>query len=223
MSGDKRLPLKEKICRALRQEIVFGSLMPNQHLKEMSLARQFGCARGSVREAFNLLEQQGFVTHVPNQGVTVKEPSAREVEDFYNLMAILEGRAVQWATPLLSDKDIARLKTINTALKVVLQKNEGAVEDWIPLNIEFHTLFREKCGNAKMNWMVEEIRSRITRYRYTSLMVTAFGNYAQDHDEIIDLVAQKDAQKAGSAMESHIHRAKDVLVRFLFQMPTRSL
>jgi DNA-binding GntR family transcriptional regulator len=80
-------------------------------------------------------------------------------------------------------------------------------------------LFREKCGNAKMNWMVEEIRTRITRYRYTSLMVTAFGDYSDDHDEIIALVAGKEAQKAGVAMESHIQRAKHVLVTFLINDP----
>jgi len=193
--------------------------MPNEHLKELRLANHFGCARGSIREALSLLEQQGFVTHVPNQGATVKEPSASEVEDYYNLLAVLEGKAVQWATPNLSKGDIERLKSINDSLKRSLQNNEAAVEEWIPLNIQFHRLFREKCGNTKMNWLVEEIRTRITRYRYTSLMVTAFGDYTDDHEEIISMVVGKDAQKAGMAMEGHILRAKQILVTFLKNHP----
>lgn len=215
MDQKNRPPLKEKICRELRQAIVFGALTPNQRLKEIRLADHFGCSRGSVREALNLLERQGFITHVPNQGATVKEPSAKEVEDYYNLMAVMEGKAVQWATPNLSSGDIQRLESINASLKTSLKNTEAAVEAWIPLNIEFHRLFREKCGNAKVNWMVEEIRTRITRYRYTSLMVTAFGDYADDHDEIISLVAGKNAQNAGAAMEAHIQRAKNILVTFL--------
>lgn len=214
-----RLPLKERICRELRQAIVFGSLTPNEHLKEIRLANHFGCSRGSIREALSLLEQQGFVSHVPNQGAIVKEPSAKEVEDYYNLMAVLEGKAVQWATPNFSKGDIERLKSINDSLKRSLKNTQAAVEEWIPLNIEFHRLFREECGNAKMNWMVEEIRTRITRYRYTSLMVTAFGDYTDDHDEIIALVAGKYAQKAGVAMEGHIQRAKQILVTFLIKHP----
>jgi DNA-binding GntR family transcriptional regulator len=219
MDQKVRLPLKERICRELRQAIVFGSLRPKEHLKEIRLADHFGCSRGSIREALGLLEQQGFVSHVPNQGAVVSEPSAKEVEDYYDLMAMLEGRAVQWATPNLSKRDIERLKSINDSLKRSLKYSEAAVEEWIPLNIEFHRLFREKCGNAKMNWMVEEIRTRITRYRYTSLMVAAFGDYSDDHDEIIALVAGKEAQKAGVAMESHIQRAKQVLVTFLINDP----
>jgi len=219
MTPKKRFPLKEKISRELRRGIVFGSLMPNEHLKEARLTERFGCTRGPVREALNQLEHQGFVTLVPNQGATVKEPSAQEVEDFYNLLAILEGKAVQWATPLLTDTDIQRLKNINNELKAVIKDSEFAAEDWIPLNIEFHRLFREKCGNAKMQWIAEEIRTRITRYRYISLMVTAFGEYAGDHDEIIRQVSQKNAQQAGKAMEEHIQRAKQTLVQYLSRTP----
>jgi len=220
MTDIRKIPLKEKICRALRQEIVYGTLMPNEHLKEARLAKHFGCTRGPVREALNQLEQQGFVALVPNQGATVKEPSANEVKDFYNLLAILEGKAVEWATPRMTDQDIEPLKTINNALKKILESKETPVEEWIPLNLEFHRLFWEKCGNEKMNWLVEEIRTRITRYRYISLIVTASWDYAGDHEEIIDLVLQRDAQKASKTMENHIHRAKDVLVQFLSRTAT---
>ncbi len=223
MNEKKKIPLKEKICRELREEIVFGSLMPNQHLKELQLAKHFGCTRGPVREALTQLEQQDFVNLVPNQGATVKGPSAREVEDFYNLMAILEGRAVKWATPFLTEADIRHLKEVNSSLKAVSDKKERAAEDWIPLNIEFHRVFKEHCRNFKMNWLVEEIRTRITRYRYISLMVTAFADYAADHEEIIKLVEKRNAEEAGRAMENHIHRAKDVLVRFLSRTPAGTL
>ncbi|MFP4193872.1 MAG: GntR family transcriptional regulator [Desulfobacterales bacterium] len=223
MSGKRKIQVKEKICRELREEIVFGSLMPNEHLKEMPLAKRFGCTRGPVREALNQLEQQGFVNLVPNQGATVKGPSAREVEDFYNLMAILEGRAVKWATPLLTDEKLERLKTVNHSLKSIAEKKDKSAEDWIPSNIEFHRIFRENCGNTKMQWIVEEIRTRITRYRYISLMVTAFAEYSADHDDIINLVEQRDAHNAGKAMEAHIHRAKNVLVSFLSSTPGASM
>jgi DNA-binding GntR family transcriptional regulator len=222
MTPNKKLPLKDKISRDLRKEIVFGSLTPNEHLKEARLAKHFGCTRGPVREALNQLEQQGFVTLVPNQGATVKEPSAREVEDFYNLLAILEGRAVQWATPSLTEEDIEHLNNINNELKEVLKSQETAAEDWIPLNMEFHRLFREKCGNSKMQWIAEEIRTRITRYRYISLMVTVFVDYAGDHDEIIRQVSRKDAEKAGKAMEEHIQRAKNILVQYLSRIPLKN-
>lgn len=223
MTEKKRIPLKDRICEELRREIVYGTLMPNEHLKEARLVKHFGCTRGPIREALNKLEQQGFVTLVPNQGATVREPSAEEVNDFYTLLAMLEGKAVEWATPLMQESDVERLKQINRSLKKVLEAKSTVVEEWIPLNLEFHRLFREKCGNQKMNWLVEEIRTRITRYRYISLIVTASWDYAGDHETIVDFVAKKDAGKAGEAMENHIRRAKDVLVRFLSKTPARRI
>ena len=223
MTEKKKIPLKEKICQELRREIVYGTLMPNEHLKEARLAEHFGCTRGPVREALNKLEQQGFVALVPNQGATVREPSANEVKDFYNLLAVLEGKAVEWATPLMKKSDIESLEKINRSLKKILEAKETMVEAWIPLNLEFHRLFREKCGNEKMNWLAEEIRTRITRYRYISLIVTASWDYAGDHERIVELVSRRDAQKAGKTMENHIHRAKDVLVQFLSKAPARHI
>ena len=223
MTAKTKIPLKDKICEALRREIVYGTLSPNEHLKEARLAEHFGCTRGPIREALNKLEQQGFVALVPNQGATVKEPSADEVRDFYNLLAVIEGKAVEWATPLMHPKDIDRLKKINRSLKKVLEAKERVVEEWIPLNLEFHRLFRERCGNEKMNWLAEEIRIRITRYRYISLIVTASWDYAGDHERIVELVSEKKAEKAGEMMENHIHRAKDILVQFLSKAPARRI
>ncbi len=223
MAGIKKIPLKEMICQELRREIVYGTLMPNEHLKEARMAEHFGCTRGPVREALNKLEQQGFVALVPNQGATVKEPSADEVKDFYNLLAVLEGKAVEWATPLIKENDIKYLNKINHSLKKIVEAKETAVEEWIPLNLEFHRLFREKCGNEKMNWLVEEIRTRITRYRYISLIVTASRDYAGDHERIVELISKKDAKRAGKTMENHIQRAKDVLVQFLSKAPAKRI
>jgi hypothetical protein len=65
----------------------------------------------------NLLEQQGFVSHVPNQGAIVSEPSAKEVEDYYNLWRCWKAGRSNGPRLIYPKRDIERLKSINDSLK----------------------------------------------------------------------------------------------------------
>ena len=211
--------LKERISKALRDDIIFGRLMPGERIKEAWLSEKFKCSRGPVRETLIQLEREGFLELIPNQGAIVSKISPKEVEDFYALLELLEGKAVRWATPLLKPEDINSLKQLNNRIREISTKSKNCIEEWIPLNLAFHRFFREKCGNDKLNWIIEEIRIRITRFRYTSLLVDSFDEYVKDHDEIIALVHKGNAVEAEKAMQRHIRHAKKILMRFLSRFP----
>jgi DNA-binding GntR family transcriptional regulator len=219
MSDEKQVSQKHKVYTQLRDEIVFGRLLPGEHIKEAWWAQKFECSRGPIREAFNQLERQGFLQLTPNQGAVVMKTSSEDVKDYYGLLKLLEGKAVEWATPFLTSDDIEKLAEINKAMKKIPRDDKRFIELWIPLNREFHSLFRLKCGNNKMDWIIEDVRMRMTRYRYTSLVVTAIDEYLQDHDRIIKAVRKGDGLEAGKAMATHICRAEDVLMEFFARFP----
>jgi DNA-binding GntR family transcriptional regulator len=210
--------LKNKTYLKIRDQIVLGEFAPKERLTEVKLSKELGCSRGPVREALTQLEKESFVTLVPNQGAIVNQISSREIKDYYALLEILEGKAVEWAVPRLVQEDIDRLSKINSSLKNLSRDDKDLVESWISLNLAFHSLFREKCGNEKLNWIIGEIRLRITRYRYSSLFINAFDQYIEDHENILSAVRQRDAARASQAMGKHILRAKDVLMQFLSHM-----
>ena len=89
----------------------------------------------------------------------------------------------------------------------------------MPLNFQFHQRFKTCCGNSRMDWIIDEVRMRITRCRYTSVLVTAYDDYVDDHQRIIDAARQGDASAAATAMRNHIGRAKNVLMDFLSKFP----
>ena len=219
MAKDTRITLKHKISKDLRDEIIFGRLMPGERIKEVWLSEKFKCSRGPVRETLNQLEKEGFLELIPNQGAVITKISPKEVEDFYALLELLEGKAVKWATPLLKPEDIKCLEEINNNIRKISPDDRNCIEEWIPLNLAFHRFFREKCDNGKLNWMIEEVRMRITRFRYTSLLVNSFDEYVRDHDEIIDIVRKGDAVKAEKAMQRHICHAKGALMKYLSRFP----
>lgn len=213
------MAIKDKIYIKIRDEIVFGKLMPGERLTETQFSKKFGCSRGPIREALQQLEKEDFISLIPNQGAVVNKMSPRVIEDYYALLELLEGKAVEWAVNFLTRSDIDRLVEINNKLKNLARDDKDFVKNWISINGEFHRIFRDKCGNTKVNLVVDEIRLKITRYLYSSLVMTAFDEYIQDHEDIIDAVSKKDAVEAGNLMANHISRGKNVLINFLNKMP----
>lgn len=211
--------LKDKIYKKIRNEIIYGKLMPGERLPEIKLSKALGCSRAPLREAFNQLEREGFVYRKQNQGVVVSKSSPEEIIDYYSLLEILESQAVEWATNRLTSADLTHLAELNDSMKLVSMDDKKYIEKWASLNLAFHRFFSEKCGNEKMIWMVEEIRLRITRFRYLSFMLTTFNDYIRDHEAIIEALRQGNALEAKAAMKSHISRAKEVLLNHFFYMP----
>ena len=93
----RRLPSrsdqKQRIVELLEEDIALGQLQPNARLQEEDLAERFGAGRHFVRAALAECERLGLVTRYPNRGAAVRLYSAREVEDLYEVRAVLEQQA----------------------------------------------------------------------------------------------------------------------------------
>ena len=207
--------VKDKVCKDLRKSILFGKLNPGERLTESNLSKKYGVSHGVIREALMLLSSEGFVTISPNKGASVTKVSTRELEDYYGLIAVLERKAVEWATPNITAPDIEKLIGINDSLKAIMvSESQKRLQNWGELNLSFHRFIWDRCGNDKLGWLVETIRQRLFRYRYTLFMITSADEYIKDHEQIIDCIKKKDPEKAGQAMEDHAHRTLSVLMRF---------
>ena len=207
--------LKNKICNILRKDILLGKLNPGERLIESELSEKHGISRGTIREALAVLNNEGFVTIIPNKGAIVAKISTQDIEDFYKLIAILEREAVELATPNITKADIKELTNINDFLRDTMTSDrETKLHDWGELNLSFHRFFLDRCGNAKLGWLVEIIRQRVTRFRYTFFMITSYDDFLKDHAQIIEYIKKNNPQKAGQVMEEHIYRGLETLLRY---------
>ena len=89
--------LAEHIVEDLEQKIIVGILQPGQRIIEEALCKTYGVSRSPVREAFHILESQGFVIREPRRGISVAEITPREAEEIYRIRASLEGLAMSLA------------------------------------------------------------------------------------------------------------------------------
>jgi DNA-binding GntR family transcriptional regulator len=88
---------------ALRALIVRGELRPGQRVNQEDLAAQLGLSVAPVREALRVLESEGQLTYLPRRGYFVTELRFADLQEIYELRAILEERAARRALPALDD------------------------------------------------------------------------------------------------------------------------
>lgn len=214
------MSIKAQIYSGIQKDIIIEKLSPGERLVESQLCMRFGASRGPVREALAQLSRDGFIELIPNKGALVTKLSLQDLKDYYSLIALLESKAVQWAVPTLTPSDLAILSAINQDLSIIISgDSEESLEAWTRHNLLFHRLFWEKSGNLRLVEQIKEIRQRIQRYRYTSLMVSSYEAYLRDHIDIIEATKKKDAQKASDVMSRHIFRALEVLINFFSRLP----
>ena len=91
----EQTPLRVQIADMLRRAIVTGQLRPGTVLVETALAEQMSVSRAPIREAIQILENDGLVETVAYKGKRVKPLTAREVEETYNMRTVFEALAVE--------------------------------------------------------------------------------------------------------------------------------
>ena len=61
-----------------------------------------------------------------------------------------------------------------------------------------------KSGNAKLYQLIKDIRKRLFRLRYWSIIADTYDEYIMDHEEIISYLRKEDPASAQKTMEKHI-------------------
>ena len=160
---DNHLTLREKIVETIRNAIVNGQLAAGTRVAEPDLADKFGISRTPIREAFRQLESEGFITVIPRKGAVVASLSPKDVADFYDLKAVLEGYAARTAAKKLTPKDIERMESVNRQMEAAAAKKD--VRKVLSLHNEFHDIFVRSCGNEKLHSIVQNLVMQFQRFR----------------------------------------------------------
>jgi len=192
---ERHQTLREKILETIREAILKGDLKPGEKVAEPELAEQFGISRTPIREAFRQLESEGYLTVVPRKGAVVAALSERDVQEFYEVKSILEGYAAELAAENLSDKELAKLESINERLKQLA--STGDVKTFYKIHNEFHEMFLKAANNTKLYDLIKQLGMKFSRMRMASLSVDGrMAISVSEHDKLLDAFRRHDGKTA---------------------------
>src|SRR3954451_23335924 len=90
-----RRKVTDWVYEEIREAIIDLRLGPGDPLREAAIASQLGVRKTPIREALTRLEQEGLVETTSFKGAVVSGYSPRDLEEIYELRALLEGAAVR--------------------------------------------------------------------------------------------------------------------------------
>jgi len=209
---------RENAYNKIRNAITYGELKPGERLIEKRLCEIFKVGRTPLREALNQLHTEGYVDYVPNKGATITKISVAQAEDIYDILALLEGYALEKATKNVSAAEMKKLRSLEKELKKASAGKD--YKKWMTLNASFHEYFAKASGNSMLYPLVSSLRNRVYRYRLIAMTVRdAVPDYLRSHDEILEKVSREEAKQAAKAMRNHILHFSKRLIEFLKQFP----
>lgn len=208
MRGFKRKTISDFLYMTIKQKIIELELEPNEHLNEEVLARTLEVSRTPLRQALHRLEMENLVVKHPSGRMYVAPISIEEAEEIFKVREVLEGLIAREAALHITEERLRNLgDTMNLMRKAAEEKR---IPDSIRYGIDFHQLLYEPSKNTTAVRFLEQLRSRIERYR-------RIGGYkhpryiaiqpVDEHQQIFHYIANRDADGAEHAMRAHIRRS----------------
>jgi len=205
------------VLRSLRLLVLGGRLPPGTRLNEIELAQSLGVSRTPVRAALTALATEDLINYTPNSGYTTRSYSARDLENVFEVRAVLEGLANRQAAELGLAPDVQE------RIEVILQNTSDLVacgewsmdicDRWIGLNLDFHRTITRATGNQRLVTILEKSPVPFVhelRYQWFTLDIVSKAH--DDHAEIFEVIKGRHVGRAEAIGREHIYRTTKPLI-----------
>jgi DNA-binding GntR family transcriptional regulator len=214
LSADVPQLTSDAATTALRQAILDGQFEPGQRLKEAEVAELLGISRTPIKRALLALEQEGLVENLPHRGAWVKTYAPADLDDMYQLRALLEAHAARLAAHHIDETRLQQLRESCERFKrLSLDSDVAAI---VAENLFFHDTIQAAAGSDRLGSLVRSVVVVPLVYRsYVWFDQDDKRNSEHHHRRILAAIAAKDGERAAAIMKEHILEARDVLLERL--------
>lgn len=204
--------LAELAYRKLRDDIVWGRLLPGEPLRSDDLRARYALGVSPLREALSRLAVERLVVAEGQRGYRVAPVSAQEARDVLAVRLLIEGEAlarsirlggVEWETALMT--------AFHRLSRMPLPVGAGAdPETWAEMHRAFHMALLGACDSPWLLNYASNLYDQAERYRLMRVLRTPKAVLARDiaaeHRELLEAALARDADRATRALREHYSR-----------------
>lgn len=210
-------PLSDAAFDGIRDKVVSGELAAGTPLSEVRIGQELGMSRSPIRTALEQLTAIGLVHHLPGKGYFVSEISVARITSVMEVREALESFAVARGNFEESRPVLAKLRSIFGYF--VELPRDPVTREWAILSAadqRFHFEIIASINNPIASDMVEQLSLSLDQVRRIAWgRAGRFRDGATEHLGIIDALLAGDSDAASQLIETHISRAKDLLVQLM--------
>ncbi len=193
------IPTRERIAAEIKESILEGDLPPGTELIQEKIAEILGVSRMPVREAFLILERDGFVTIEKGRKYRVSKLTLDDIHEHYEIRAILEGNTAFKAALTKPNLDYMY------ELLDEMDKSKNA-KSFAVYNERFHNEIWRLASAPKHSEVIELLWNRIPHI-VVAENVDHRTKANQEHRQIAQAIKEGNAHLARDKMQQHIYRS----------------
>jgi GntR family transcriptional regulator, transcriptional repressor for pyruvate dehydrogenase complex len=222
----KKTRVAEEIADRIRVLILDGTLPPGRPLPgERPLAARFGVSRGSIRDAFRMLETIGLLETRHGQGTFPRELDVDRLvaplasiltyqhdlrEELLDVRRMFEPAVARAAAARVTDDDLADLERIlETQRKKIRGGGSTIIED-----TAFHAVLARATRNRVVMRIMETLNDLLIESRKMTLKQKGRPERSiRGHEAVVAALRRRDPDAAARAMHTHIDQIAELVRR----------
>jgi DNA-binding GntR family transcriptional regulator len=193
-------PLGNRVYEFLREQLRSQALKPGSEIQTGELAKALGVSKTPLRDALIQLKSEGFLQILPQRGVVINSLGAGELKELVQVLGGLESQALKLAFPHLNEPQVAQMTEINARLIALLPQRSAVYREYNRLNIEFHDVYLDACGNTLLIDQIQLLKDRMYHFPDKDYGDRWRRVNTEEHQVIIQAIVDRDEQFAASYM-----------------------
>ena len=207
MKLSERMPResgRDYALRNIKENIVNLELAPGSQISENELAAEMGLSRTPVREALIELSKVGILETQPQRRSTVSLIDYDLVEESRFMRYQLECAVAELVCAMAGPVDIERL---NANIRLQSFYLDGTYpNELMALDNQFHGMLFEIAKKSRVFHLIQNLSIHFDRVRGLALSAEKDLKVVQDHQELVELIRQREGAAARKLMEVHLNR-----------------
>jgi DNA-binding GntR family transcriptional regulator len=207
--------LSEQIARHIGNQIVSGELKAGDRIQELRIASELNVSRGSVREAYLILERRYLIEIMPRKGAVVAQLTPSHVKNIFELYFYLLGLLLRDLSQKWQADDLQAFAGLSQEMMGMVDR--GDTRGFHEATFAFVHLAYRFTDNAYLIELLGNLQPAIARAFYLLINTS--------HDEMkstmecqrntMDGVARRDALAAAQAAQSCGNHLADMVIKHL--------
>lgn len=218
MESVKRVPVVQQVVDNIKTYLFSGEVAVGDKLPvEKELCEQLGVGRGTIREAFRMLEATGYVELRPGKGAFAARTTEIELndimqwftehkvetKDFLEVRMAIEPLSVRLAIERCSDEDVVRLEQLHQ--KFVKAVNAKDVSNIVIYDESFHGAIVEFSRNQLLISISKQVQMNVKNFRSRTFYIPQNAeNAIAPHQKILEAFQKRDAVSGEHNMQLHL-------------------
>jgi DNA-binding GntR family transcriptional regulator len=202
---------KSAIYVELRRSILMGYRKPGERFEVEAIAQQYSTSVTPVRDALQMLSQEGLVNIKPRSGYFVARTTLKQLRDLLDMRHILELAAVERAAEKITPEMIAELRAVHAGYT---GDDDVSYDRYTDENRRFHVLLAKASGNNELAQLMGRLHDRLAPF-----MVMRHGGRTQveTHKRIIDALEAHEVEAAREALLDDIEKSHESILDKVLQ------